>query len=131
MIPPCIIYIEFRGGLFSETEGLPPQGRFSVKTLRKLTDDFYEESQERHHNRFALGSRMFAIFAELAFRTQNNDTHGRMIQLRQYLAAQYAVDSDAEELSKRFGCHADFLCRLFREQYGITPRKMRDETPAT
>ena len=121
--PPTYFYIEFRGA-YSEEDKLPLRGRFQSKTVEPLLESFEELFKSHNGSPFLLNSYMNRVFSELWAGAPHHDGQEHLTRLiRNDLRARYAETVSTDELARRFGYAGDYLTRIFKRQYGITPHQ--------
>lgn len=121
--PPTYFYIEFCGS-YSEEERLPLRGRFQAKTLEPLLGIFEQLFQSHNGSPFLLNAYMNRVFSELWTEASHHDEQAHITRLiRNDLRSRYAETVTTEELAHRFGYAGDYLTRIFKKQYGITPHQ--------
>ena len=70
---------------------------------------------------------MLRILSELLAKRQSDSVSGVAYRLKNHLDTQYAERISFEALSHRFGYTKDYLIRIFKERYGMTPHKYLTE----
>lgn len=121
--PPSYFYIEFQGA-YSEEEHLPLRGRFRQAALEPILSNFEELFKSHSGNPFLLNTYMNRVFSELWSGTPRRDAREQVARLiRNDLRARYAEQIKLEEIARRFGYDKDYLTRIFKKQYGITPHQ--------
>ncbi|MBR3895313.1 MAG: helix-turn-helix transcriptional regulator [Clostridia bacterium] len=121
--PPSYFYIEFQGA-YSEAENLPLRGRFQGDSLEPLLSSFEELFKSHPGNPFLLNAYMNRVFSELWAGSPRRDAQEHVTRLiRNDLRARFAEQIRLEEIARRFGYDKDYLTRVFKKQYGITPHQ--------
>ena len=121
---PVYYYIEFAGTYSEQDEGLTLRGRFQPRRLLPILEHFEELYKTRRANPFLLNSYMNRIFSELWSSNPRHDETAHVAGLiRNELEARYAEPLPLSELSRRFGYAEDYVIRIFKRQYGLTPHR--------
>ena len=122
---PVYFYIEFVGQYAEKEEtGLPLRGRFSSRNLLPILQHFEELYQSHRANPFLLNSYMSRVFSELWAASPRRDDGAHVASLiRNDLDARYAEQISLSDLARRFGYTEDYLIRIFKRQYGVTPHR--------
>ena len=120
--PPIYIYIEFNGSFSEIGNGIPLRGKYDANRVLPLAERLCEAAKDKSRNLFYYASYMNRIFSELAGDTvseRNSVAH----LIKSHIESEYASSVTLYELSKKFGYSEDYLNRLFKAEFGITPHK--------
>ncbi len=121
---PIYFYVEFSGSYSNGRFGLPIQGTFNAKTIVSLMERSEELFRRHDTNLFKMNSYMLRIFSELLSTNKNFDEKYNIAYLiRNYIDSKYYTRITLNEIAKKFGYTEDYITRIFREQYMITPYK--------
>ena len=122
--PPTYFYIEFVGEYSDDEYGLPLRGRFDPTAISSLTEKCERLYRQRNGDAFKLNSYMCRIFSELGSNKECTDEHARLAQeMRNHIDSDYHGHLTLDSLSALFGYEKDYLARIFKEHYGISPHK--------
>ncbi len=117
--PPTYYYIEFKGQ-FAEGGELALRGRFDRNliepiflTLRSSENDFFRNAG------------MNEIFALLCRERADGSTAHK---IRRFINSNYSAALTLETIAREFGYTEDYVTRLFKKEFGITPHKHLSNT---
>jgi len=122
--PPIYFYIEFYGHYSDGENGLALRGSFSPEKLSAITEGLEAIFKEHKANFFLLNSYMCRIFSELleGVPTLNEKTNTARL-IKNFISSRYYSQTKISDISKKFGYAEDYVIRIFKEIYGITPHK--------
>lgn len=122
---PVYFYIEFAGSYSESSDaGLPLRGHFRPRNILPILEHFEELYKTHKANPFLLNSYMNRVFSELWAANPHHDETAHVAGLiRDDLDARYAEQISLGDLSRRFGYAEDYIIRIFKKQYGITPHR--------
>ncbi|MBQ8212632.1 MAG: helix-turn-helix transcriptional regulator [Clostridia bacterium] len=123
---PVYFYLEFLGASYSEEEenGLPLRGRFQPSAIARYPQRLEEAYHTHKADPFLLNSYMNRIFSVLLETAPQRDEQAQIAELiRSDIEARYVEQITLEELSHRFGYDKDYIIRLYRRRWGITPHQ--------
>ena len=121
---PVYFYVHFTCPIGEDLAGLPLRGEFQPKILRPMTERMESLSLDRNADRFRLNSQMLRIFSELMSGTPRHDETSHVAyRLKTYLDTKYTEPVRLSQLSHSFGYTEDYLIRLFKSHYGVTPHR--------
>lgn len=116
--PPSYYYIEFNGS-YGDGVGIPLRGEFDKNHLLPLAIKLHGSYQSGARNDFYLSSQMMRIFAEL---DRDRDTLTSTPHLiKRHIESEYASNITLPSLAKKFGYTEDYVTRLFKREFGVTP----------
>jgi AraC-like DNA-binding protein len=122
--PPTYFYIEFYGNYSDNTNGLALRGKFPIDKFLRLTEEFSALYKSHRTNLFLLNSYMLRIFGELTEGSSNyNEKTNTARLIKNFISSQYYSQIKISDISKQFGYSEDYIIRIFKEAYAITPRK--------
>ena len=122
--PPTYFYIEFYGEYSQDEYGLPLRGHFDPAAVAALTEKCERLYKQRNGDMFKLNSYMCRIFSELLDSKSNTNEHTRLaLEMRNHIESSYHERLTLDSLSAIFGYDKDYLARIFKENYGISPHK--------
>lgn len=125
---PVYFYIEYNGSYSEAESGLPLRGTYNIQRVLPLLTRFEELYKSRDANLFLLNSYMQRIFSELWRATPQHDTQGHLaLMIRNRLDACYADPITLAEIARQLGYTEDYVIRLFKKYYRITPHRYRTE----
>lgn len=121
---PIYFFIEF-SGFYSQTgKGLPLRGTFDAAKIVHLMERIEDLFKNHKANPFLLNSHMHRIFSELLLSTPNRDERATIAHMvKNYIDAKYNSSLTLSDISHKFGYAEDYVVRMFRDTYGITPHK--------
>lgn len=112
--PPIYYYIEFKGQ-FAEEGALTLRGRFD----RNLIEPIFLTLRSSE-NVFFRNAGMNEIFALLCGeRAADSTAH----KIRRFINSNYSTALTLETIAREFGYTEDYITRLFKKEFGITPHK--------
>ena len=122
--PPIYFYVEFYGHYSDEENGLALRGRFSPEKLSGITESLEALFKNHKANFFLLNSYMCRIFSELLENTPplNEKTNTARL-IKNFISSNYYSQTKISDIAKNFGYAEDYIIRIFKEIYGITPHK--------
>ena len=122
--PPIYFFVEFSGS-FSNTSafGLPQRGRFNPQTMSALTERLEQLYKQQGADLFKLNSYMLRIFSELTETTSAESRHKLSLPVRNFIDSQFSSKITMADISREFGYNEDYISRIFKEHYGITPHQ--------
>ena len=119
------IYFHFNG---SWCEGginvLPKRGDFDIEKIYRLADRLCQASLSRSEP-FITVTRIFYQIIELLFQNNKPLDDGLLFaeKIQKYLSENYARKISVSELSEHFSYSADYIIRVFKRAYQITPHQ--------
>ena len=120
--PPEYIYIEFNGAFSENSGGLPLHGRYDGGRVLPIAERLSDLARGKNCNAFTLSSYMLRIFGELA--SQAPCARGSTAYLiKSHIESEYANDITLRSLSKKFGYTEDYISRLFKSEFSVTPHR--------
>lgn len=122
---PVYYYVEFAGSYSEHTdEGLALRGRFQPRRMLPILEHFEELYKTRKANLFLLNSYMNRVFSELWAENPRHDETAHVASLiRNELESRYAESLSIGDLARKFGYAEDYVIRILKKQYGITPHR--------
>ena len=120
--PPEYVYIEFKGSFSDTAGGLPLRGRYDMGRLIPIAERLANMAKEKSGNIFTLSSYMLRIFGELATHTPR-PLNTTAYLIKNHIASEYAGDITLKSISKKFGYTEDYINRLFKNEFALTPHK--------
>ena len=122
--PPIYFYIEFYGHYSDGENGLALRGSFSPEKLSGITEALESLFKDHKANFFLLNSYTCRIFSELLESTPplNEKTNTARL-IKNYISSQYYTQTKISDIAKKFGYADDYIIRIFKETYGLTPHK--------
>ncbi len=122
--PPTYFYVEFQGTYEEKGMGLPLRGTFQEKNVSSLIDRMEKLYLGHHQDIFRLHSYLLRIFSELMSTVSLKDEkQNTAFWVRNYLDSNYHAPISLEKLAQTFGYHKDYISRIFKEQYGVSPHQ--------
>ena len=119
--PPVYYYIEFVGSFGEGGQGIPLRGVYDAKSTLPIMERICRAVADKSCNGFLISSYMNRVFGELM---GGGGEHGNTARLiKAYIESGYSSDVTMKELSRRFGYTEDYVNRLFKKEFGITPHK--------
>lgn len=120
---PNYYYMEFSGGIYSETEnGIPLRGTWNADGLLSVLQGCVRANNRLLIvNPFLFNSYLYRVLGMLY--AENADICRRPSDLsavRNYIEAHYMIPTLKEELSRQFGYTYGYLSKLFLREYGIS-----------
>lgn len=121
---PYYFYVHFHG-LFGDREpGLLPRGRFSPDLLLPLCEELARLEQSPAASPMAKYAVFYQLLSHLADQQQSAAPWRRLAEaVEEQLAAHYAQPFSLKELERRLPYSGDYLIRVFRRRYGVTPHQ--------
>ena len=120
--PPTYIYIEFNGTFSDDAAGLPLRGIFDEDRVIPVAKRLCEAAKNKSRNKFYLLSYMNRVFGELTAPSGNTGV-GVAYLIRDHIESEYANDITLTSISKKFGYTEDYVNRLFKSEFSVTPHK--------
>ncbi len=122
---PVYLYMEFSGGEYAESgNGIPLWGKYAQGRITELAGRCAEALTEPNYDPFLMSAYLCGVlsllYAAAPDRDPNEDT---LSVVRRYIRSSYASPLTVRALARQFNYHEDYLARLFRRRYGITPGK--------
>lgn len=122
--PPIYFFIEFSGTFSDGQFGLPLHGTFSAAKVVPLLERLEELFLRHHADLFKLNSYMLRVFSELlGGRAIVNEKYNTAYLIRNYIDSNYNTKITLADISKKVGYTEDYIARIFKEQYKITPHR--------
>ena len=122
--PPTYFYIEFYADYSEGENGLALRGRFPIDKFSGLTEGIETLYKSHGANLFLLNSHMLRIFSELWEGSASfNERTGTARLIKNFISSRYYSQIKISDISKHFGYAEDYIIRIFRDTYGITPHK--------
>ena len=122
--PPIYFYIEFNGRYSENNNGLALRGKFSLEKFAGLTEGLEDLFKTHKANLFLLNSYMFRVFSELLEHSPTfNERANTAVLIRNFISSRYYSQIKIADIAKQFGYAEDYIIRIFRDTYGVTPHK--------
>lgn len=119
--PPAYYYVEFFGVFSESNAGLALRGKIDSLHVLRYVERLCEISKDKNTNTFFLLSYMNRIFGELQGQVRSHNTAAAMI--KSYIESEYTSEVTLEMLSKKFGYTEDYINRLFKKEFKISPHR--------
>ena len=117
-------FIEFTGYFSQNGDGIPLRGNYNLRKINSLIEEFEEQFKSRNANLFLLNSYMLRIFSSLVEENSFRDEKSQITYLiKNLIDSQYSTEISLLEISQKFGYSEDYIIRIFRERYSMTPHK--------
>ncbi|MBQ8409851.1 MAG: helix-turn-helix transcriptional regulator [Clostridia bacterium] len=119
--PPVYYYVEFFGSFSDGDAGLDLRGRYDAARVLRLAEQLCEATKAKSCNPFTLSAYMYRIFGELSGDNRSRNSTATLV--KSYLESEYASEISMQQLAKKFGYTEDYLTRIFKKEFCITPHR--------
>lgn len=117
------IYFHFKGSWCDGgIHGLPQRGKFDIEKIYRAADRICRNRQK--HSLPLVGvTRSFCEIFELLLEDNRQQGDGLVLaeKIQGYILENYTGKLDVSELAERFSYSPDYVIRVFKRAYGVTP----------
>ena len=122
--PPTYFYIEFYGSYSDDKNGLELRGRFPIDKFKGITEEMWALYKSHGANLFLINSYMLRVFSKLLDVSANfNEKTNTANLIKNFISSKYYSQIKISDIAKQFGYAEDYVIRIFRDTYGMTPHK--------
>ncbi len=121
---PVYYYVEFNGKYSDGDNGLAIRGKYDKDKIIPIMKRLGEQYAVYHADLFLLNSYMLRIFSELVGNVSSVKEQNHVASLiKRYIDSMYTNQLTISDIAKKFGYTEDYIIRIFKAKYGITPHK--------
>lgn len=117
------IYLDFRGEWSEDgIYGLPPSGSFDIEKIYRLADSLCRAAQSRDQPLVITARIFFEILEQLY--SDNKRVDDRLlvaVKIHGYISENCTKPIDITAVAERFSYTPDYVIRVFKRAYGVTP----------
>lgn len=117
------VYFHFDGCWCDEgIHGLPVRGNFDVEKIYRDADNLCRATKSKDRPLVSMMRMFYGVLEELLEENKQLDK-GYLIaeRIHGYISENYAENIDVADVAKHFSYSPDYVIRLFKRAYGVTP----------
>ena len=121
---PKYYFFEFFGTYSEGEAGLPLRGKFDSNKISSIAETCVGLYLDRSANKYVLNSYLHRVLGELLDGVSDDfDPHTLAENVHAFIDSKYTSPIRLEHISKCFGYTEEYILRIFKKRYGISPHQ--------